>query len=75
MEKENRRGSEYCYNRACALAEAAHGENSPALGSVLVDFAEFLEGSGREIEVLACQARIREIIVVNTLHIWAAARN
>jgi len=50
------------YRRALELAAASCGSKSAAVGLVLFDFAEFLEGQERDQEAEEVQAEIRCIL-------------
>jgi hypothetical protein len=56
------RAAEDFYNRACAFAEVESGLHSAAVGSVVLDFAYFLEDQGRDSEAQCCYKRLRGIL-------------
>ena len=54
--------AESFYKRAQAFAEMECGPGSAVSGLVLIEFAQFLEDQGRQVEAQQCHTRIRQIL-------------
>jgi hypothetical protein len=61
--------AEHFFIKALSQAEEQHGKSSLAVGSVLIEFAEFLEKQGRQVEADAYEGRLHKIVLVHSANL------
>jgi len=54
--------AENLYRRAQTSAETEYGSGSAVSGVVLIEFAQFLEDQGRQVEAQQCHTKVRQIL-------------